>query len=136
MSGNVEKLVQETISRAYLPDTIKQPGAVVERALEIFADNLSGRGTRRFAEWIGGDMRSRLEARSDKVERSVDDMIDLLAADTGVTPSIADDLLGNMFEALWHVLDREQMDEIIAQLPAECMRAVMAAIPGEARGHF
>ena len=136
MATAAEELIKDTIRRAYLPDTVADHEALVSLAVCVFADNLSERGTRQLAEWLGAPLQADVQQRADKLERSVDEMIDLIASEAGVVSAIADDVLGAMLESLWRVLDRDQVDALIAQVPSDVSRTLMAAIPGEARGKF
>lgn len=131
-----ETIIRETLAAAYIPATVADPRAVVETALELFADNLNAATTEAFAAALGGDVASRIRVRSDKFERNADALIEAVAQAAGVDAAVADDVLGALFEVLWRHFDRDRMQVLIDQCPNDLARWLMASIPGEARGRF
>ena len=63
-------------------------------------------------------------------------MIQLLAKEAGVAPTVADDVLGALYETLWIELGGDLMLNLIAQAPYDLSRELRAAMPGQKRGSF
>lgn len=136
MSDHSAKIVARTLQAAYLPGNLRAPEDVVRTAVELLADNCSERGTAALAEAIGGDLGRLAAARVDKIEHSSEEMIQLLAKEAGVAPTVADDVLGALYETLWIELGRDLLEDLMAQSPYDLARELRAAMPGQKRGSF
>lgn len=128
-----DEIRTEALRRAYLPHGLARPERLVDAAVLLLAEQLNVTVRAAFAEAVGDRFK---EGDAAKVERSSDEMIEALAAREQVSASVADDLLGAVFEALWLVLGRDWMERCIRQVPADVARWLMAAMPGDKRGAF
>ncbi len=136
MSDHSATVVARTLAAAYLPRDLRSPEVIVQKAIELLADNASVTGTAALAAALGGDLGRLAGARADKIEHSSEEMIQLLAKEAGVAPTVADDVLGALYETLWIVLGAELMLDLIAQAPYDLGRELRAAMPGQKRGAF
>lgn len=136
MTDRSAKIVAQTLRAAHLPGNLRSPESVVRAAIELLADNCSERGTAALAEAIGGDLGRLAAARVDKIEHSSEEMIQLLAKEAGVAPTVADDVLGALYETLWIELGPELLEDLMAQAPYDLARELRAAMPGQKRGSF
>lgn len=129
-------VTEQALRAAHLPPGLRDPARLVPIATALLADNLSERGAADFAAWLGGELGRVAATRSEKIEHPSEEMIQLLAKEAGVAPSVADNLLGAYYEALWHVLTPGQVDALVAQVPYSLARELRAAMPGQKRGAF
>lgn len=136
MSDHSAAIVARTLSAAHLPRGLRSPEAIVQKAVELLADNASVAGTAAFAAALGGELGRLAAARSDKIEHSSEEMIQLLAKEAGVAPTVADDVLGAFYETLWIELGSDVLLDLVAQAPSDLGRELRAAMPGQKRGAF
>lgn len=128
-----KRFVVEVRERAQiLPSDFSEQAVVI--CLRLIADNLSVAGTEEFAAALPDEWRPDIGRALAKIEHNPKEIIDLLAAQSGIDGAAADQLFFAVLVQLWLALPAPLVQKIVRQSPARLAQALRGARPGPKRG--